>query len=112
MRRASLLPEERIFDDAEFGAAMAEVLGRLGKEKGAIRVLIAGSTDTGLYTSLLNAAAAAGGEAFARSLSVTLVDQCGTPLKILQALRKGERAAARDRAVGSRRPLSPKRHST
>ncbi|MBU2193468.1 MAG: class I SAM-dependent methyltransferase [Alphaproteobacteria bacterium] len=82
MRRASLLPEERIFDDAEFGAAMAEVLGRLGNEKGAIRVLIAGSTDTGLYTSLLNAAAAAGGEAFARSLSVTLVDQCGTPLEI------------------------------
>ena len=54
----------------------------LAAGQGAIRVLIAGSTDTGLYTSLLNAAAAAGGAAFARSLSVTLVDQCETPLEI------------------------------
>ena len=82
MRRASLLPEQRLFDDAEFGAAMARVLGMLAAGQGAIRVLIAGSTDTGLYTSLLNAAAAAGGAAFARSLSVTLVDQCETPLEI------------------------------
>ena len=82
MRRSTLAPELRIADEAEFRIATVQAIETIRAKTANMRVLIVGSTDTGLYISLLNAASAAGGDDYARKLSVTLVDQCETPLEI------------------------------
>lgn len=82
-RRAALPPDRRVGDEAEFSEAVRRCLARHASGNGdAPHVVIAGTTDTWLYTLLLNAAADAGGEAFARALSVEIVDQCETPLEL------------------------------
>ena len=92
---------------------MAEVLGRLGKEKGAIRAPIAGSTDTGLNTSLLNAAAAAGGGSLcAQPSPVTLVDQCETPPRYCRRYARANGLQLETVLSDSRRCTEPETPST
>jgi len=85
MRRAGLPADKRVADAEEFRAAMSHALARLGNRTAAIRVLIAGSTDTGLYVELLNAALAAGANP-SKQLCVVIVDQCETPLELCRRL--------------------------
>lgn len=84
MRRATLPSNQRIADFAEFNQATSLILADLIKCKKSIHIVIGGTTDTCLYAGLLNSAAQVGGEEFARSLTVTIVDQCQTPLQICQ----------------------------
>jgi hypothetical protein len=90
MRRSTLPGDRRVADADEFGAAVTLALRKLRRERNVLRVLIAGSTDTGLYVGLLNAALAAGALP-GRHLSVVLVDRCETPLEICRrfAARNG-----------------------
>lgn len=82
MRRATLPRNKKIADQSDFVKAISEaLLPLLGSAKPA-KVVIAGTTDTGLYTDVLNAAIKVGGPDFARSLSLTIVDRCQTPLTI------------------------------
>ncbi len=60
MRRSTLPLEKRMADADEFGAAISLALAGILSRHALVRVLIAGSTDTGLYVCLLNAALAAG----------------------------------------------------
>lgn len=82
MRRATLPTDQRIGDFAEFQAATSQVLAQAKSTSNPVRVVIGGTTDTGLYAGLLNAAVTVGGPGFARSLDVTIIDQCQTPLEI------------------------------
>lgn len=84
MRRATLPPDRRTADHAEFNNAVSNALIPLIGSADPVKVVIGGTTDTGLYAGLLNAAFQAGGRDFARSLSVTIVDRCWTPLAICQ----------------------------
>ncbi|MFK8034830.1 MAG: class I SAM-dependent methyltransferase [Hyphomicrobiales bacterium] len=84
IRRATLPSNQRIADFAEFNQATSLVLADLIKRKQSIHIVVGGTTDTCLYVGLLNAAAQVGGKEFAQSLTVTIVDQCQTPLQICQ----------------------------
>lgn len=85
MRRATLPIDQRIGDFAEFQAATSQVLAQARSTSNPVRVIIGGTTDTGLYAGLLNAAVTVGGPGFARSLDVTIIDQCQTPLEICKS---------------------------
>lgn len=85
MRRATLPIDQRIGDFAEFQAATSQVLAQARSTSNPVRVIIGGTTDTGLYAGLLNAAVTVGGPGFARSLEVTIIDQCQTPLEICKS---------------------------
>lgn len=82
MRRATLPPDRRTADHAEFNTTVTDMLTPLARSVDPVRVIIGGTTDTGLYAGLLNAAVRAGGRDFARSLSVSIVDRCRTPLAL------------------------------
>ncbi|MEP4443900.1 MAG: class I SAM-dependent methyltransferase [Hyphomicrobiales bacterium] len=84
MRRTTLPSDQRTADFAEFNQATSLILADLIKRKKSIHIVIGGTTDTCLYAGLLNSAAQVGGKEFARSLTVTIVDQCQTPLQICQ----------------------------
>jgi SAM-dependent methyltransferase len=88
MRRSTLPVDKRLADADEFGAAVSLALANVRSRQPRVRVLIAGSTDTGLYVGLLNAALAAGADPGAH-LDVTLVDQCETPLEICRRFAAG-----------------------
>lgn len=85
MRRATLPTDRRIGDFAEFQAATSQVLAQARSTSNPVRAIIGGTTDTGLYAGLLNAAVTVGGPSFARSLDVTIIDQCQTPLEICKS---------------------------
>ncbi len=88
MRRSTLPLEKRMADADEFGAAISLALAGILSRHALVRVLIAGSTDTGLYVCLLNAALAAGVDP-GEHLVVVLVDQCETPLEICRRFAAG-----------------------
>lgn len=88
MRRSTLPLEKRMADADEFGAAISLALAGILSRHALVRVLIAGSTDTGLYVCLLNAALAAGVDP-GEHLAVVLVDQCETPLEICRRFAAG-----------------------
>ena len=83
VRRAALAPGKRVGDEKEFAAAVRRhleaKLAEIGKPP---HVVVAGSTDTWLYTLVLNAVCAVGGEDLARGVTVEIVDQCETPLEL------------------------------
>lgn len=85
LRRTTLPVAQRISDYAEFQIASSRALLHAGNTSNPIRVIIGGTTDTGLYAGLLNAAVSVGGASFARSLDVTIIDQCQTPLEICKS---------------------------
>lgn len=85
MRRATLPIDQRIGDFAEFQAATGQALAQARSTTNPVTVIIGGTTDTGLYAGLLNAAVTVGGPGFARSLEVTIIDQCQTPLEICKS---------------------------
>ncbi len=85
MRRATLPVTQRIGDYAEFQAATSQVLAQARNTANPVRVIIGGTTDTGLYAGLLNAAVTVSSPSFARSLDVTIIDQCQTPLEICRS---------------------------
>jgi len=80
LRRAYLPVEQHIADYREFAEAIRNGLARLQRIKLPLRVVIAGSTDNGLYCMLLNAATKVGGDKFVRSLNISIVDRCKMPL--------------------------------
>jgi len=80
LRRAFLPVEQHIADYQEFAEAISDGLARLRRKKPPLRVVIAGSTDNGLYCMLLNVARKIGGDEFARSLIISIVDRCKMPL--------------------------------
>lgn len=85
MRRATLPIDQRIVDFSEFQAATCKALSQFRCPSKPVRVIIGGTTDTGLYAGLLNAASTLGGPSFARSLDVTIIDQCQTPVEICKS---------------------------
>lgn len=85
MRRATLPIDQRIGDFVEFQAATGQSLAQARSTSNPVRVIIGGTTDTGLYAGLLNAAVTVGGPGFARSLDVTIIDRCQTPLEICKS---------------------------
>lgn len=82
LRRMSVNPAEKIGDSKDFNAMISLALERLRDDASKIRVVIVGSTDTGLLAQLMIAAALVGGVDFATNLNVTVLDQCRTPLEI------------------------------
>lgn len=99
MRRVSLPPEQRIADQAEFSKAVGKALAPLIHLDGPVHVVICGAADTGLYAGLLNIASRVGGLPFARSLSVTIIDSCQTPLTLCH--RFAEKHALRPQLLRS-----------
>ncbi|MEM9999264.1 MAG: class I SAM-dependent methyltransferase [Pseudomonadota bacterium] len=86
VRRAALSPKLRVGDQAVFiDALKAQLVEHARGTKRPLRVTIAGSTDTWLYTAVLNAALEAGGKKLAQEIVVDLVDQCATPLVLCSA---------------------------
>lgn len=69
-------------DGENVTALVAQALRRRLESETAPSVLIAGAADTGLLHAVLEAAVREGGEGLARSLDITIVDLCETPLEM------------------------------
>jgi hypothetical protein len=85
LRRIAVAPGSKIGDMDEFCAMIALALRRLRKSGQTIRVAIVGSTDTGILAALMRTSHELGGDGLVSTLSITLVDQCATPLEICKA---------------------------